>query len=120
MPPFRMNLPGSDLMSRDANTPELDRLDVVGGAAVAAAGGDIALVGRNLLQGQTFDELQLVEGLADFTIYALKPGASGITVELIQGVGAAGLTYNPVTKKCVIDIGVAGSSDNALATLVNA
>jgi hypothetical protein len=100
--------------------PKLDMLDVVGGAAVAAAGGNIELVGRNLKRGQLFDSLQLTEGAADFTIYALKPGVSDITVELIQGGGAAGLTYNPGTKACVIDIGAAGSPDDALATLVNA
>jgi len=99
----------------------LDRLDVAGGAPVAAAGGDIKLVGRNLLQGQTFDHLQVLEALGGtLDIYALKPGLSGITVELIQGVGAASETYNPLTKKLVLDIGVAGSSDDVLATLINA
>lgn len=100
--------------------PELDSLDVSGHAAIAAAGGDIWLVGRSLLQGMAFDSLARTEGGASVTFYALKPGDSGITVQLTKGGGAAGLTYNTVTKALVIDIGAAGSTDDAVATLVNA
>ena len=104
--------------STSAN-PELDRLDVVGGAAVAAAGGDIELVGRNLLQGQTFDHIQLTETLGGtLDIYALTPGDSGITVEVTVGVGGLVLTY--AAKKLTIELAAAGSSDDAVATAINA
>lgn len=98
--------------------PELDRLDVVGGAAVAAAGGDIELVGRNLLQNQTFDFLLRAEGLASFTVYALTPGDSPITVEITVGLGGLVLTY--VANKLTIELAAAGSSDDAIATAINA
>lgn len=100
----------------------LDRLNVagVGGATVKAAGGDINLIGQNLLQSQTFDTLTVTEGSASLVLAALKPGDSGITVELIKGVGGASVAFNPGTGALVIDIGSAGSSDDALATLVNA
>jgi hypothetical protein len=86
---------------------------------VKAIGGDINLIGRNLLQSQTFDTLVVTEGSASLTLDALKPGDSGITVELIKGVGAASVAFNPGTGALVIDIGSGGSSDDDLATLVN-
>ena len=110
----------SDIRFTRVGTPELDLLDIVGGTAVLSAGGDVALVGRVLLHGRTFDTLTVAEGGASVALYALKPGDSGITVELIKGGGAAGVTFNPATGALVIDIGIAGSSDNAVATLINA
>jgi len=102
-----------------AGNPILDMLNVAGGAAVAAAGGDIILVGRNLLQGQTFDSLHLTEALGgDLTVTCLKPGDSGFTIEMIKGAGAASVAF--VGGKLTIDIGAAGSSDDAIATLINA
>lgn len=100
------------------NTPKLDMLDVVGGAAVAAAGGDIELVGRNLVRTQLFDEIQLIEGGADLTIYALKPGDSGITIEMTVGAGA--LSISLVANKLTIELAAGGSSDDAIATAINA
>lgn len=99
--------------------PELDRLDVVGGAAVAAAGGDIELVGRNLLQGMTFDTISRTESAGGtLNIYALTPGDSGITVEITVGAGGLVLTY--VGKKLTIELAAGGSSDDAVATAINA
>jgi hypothetical protein len=100
--------------------PELDELNIVGGAAVLSAGGDIKLVGRNLLQGQAFDAITLTEGGASLTLTALKPGDSGITVEIIAGVGALSATYNTGTGALAITLAAAGSTDDAIATLLNA
>lgn len=108
----------ADALSATAltGTPELDYHDLTDGA-VAAAGGDITLVGRALLQGQTFDELQLTEGAADLTVYALKPGASPLSVEITVGVGAlsAVIAANVLT----IELQAAGDTDDAIATAIN-
>lgn len=108
----------ADALSSQATTgvPELDFHDITDGA-VAAAGGDITLVGRALLQGQSFDELQLVEGAADLTVYALKPGASPLSVEVTVGVGvlSAVIAVNVLT----IELQAAGDTDDAIATAIN-
>jgi hypothetical protein len=97
--------------------PELDFID---GGAPAAAGGDAVLVGRNLLQGQTFDTIKLTEGAAELDLWPVKPGDSGITVEMTVGVGALAVSYNPATKVLTIELAAAGSSDDAIATAINA
>lgn len=100
--------------------PELDRLNIAGGAAVLAAGGPIKLVGRNLLQGQTFDSLTLTEGAASLDIVALKPGASAITVEMTVGLGGLVVSYNAGLKALTIELAAAGSTDDDVATAINA
>jgi hypothetical protein len=101
--------------------PELDRLDVAGGAAIAAAGGDIELVGRNLLQSQTFDGLQMTETPAFFQLYALKPGVSGITAEITVGVGlSVVITFTPGTGVLGIELPALGATDDLVATAINA
>jgi hypothetical protein len=105
---------------RWTSAPELDYHDVVGSAAIAAAGGDIKLVGRNLLQSQTFDSLSRTEGSASFQVYALKPGVSGITCQVTVGAGGLVVTFNPGTGALVIELAAAGSSDDAIATAINA
>ncbi|MCK4306551.1 MAG: hypothetical protein KAY24_20075 [Candidatus Eisenbacteria sp.] len=108
----------ADAMSASAltGTPELDFHDVTGGA-VASGGGDITLIGRALLQGQTFDELQRTEGAADLTVYALKPGASPLSVEITVGGGvlSAVIAANVLT----IELQAAGDTDDAIATAIN-
>ena len=102
-----------------AGAPELDLLNVSGGAAINHVGGDIKLVGRNLLQGQTFDSIHLTEvGGADLTLYALKPGPSLFTVQIVAGAGALSMTF--VGGALVITLAAAGSTDDAVATLINA
>jgi len=98
--------------------PELDLHDLTAGA-VAAAGGDIKLVGRNLLQSQTFDTIKLVEGAAELDLWPVKPGDSGITVEIEVGVGALAVAYDPNTKVLLITLQAAGDTDDAIATLIN-
>lgn len=100
--------------------PELDRLNIAGGAAMLAAGGDITLVGRDLLQGQTFDAITITQGAASVALHAMKPGDSAITVQVIAGSGALGVTYSPSTKACVITLAAGGSTDDAIATAINA
>lgn len=96
--------------------PELDFID---GGAPAAAGGDAVLVGRNLLQGQTFDTLVLTQSAIQMQLWAVKPGDSGITVAVVVG-GALAIDYNPTTKVLTITLAPAGSTANAVATAINA
>jgi len=99
--------------------PELDYHDLDGGA-VAAAGGDLTLVGRALLQGQTFDEITIEEAAAgSVVITALKPGDSGITVEVALDTGLA-VEFNPATGVLLIKLPAIGDSDDDIATAINA
>jgi hypothetical protein len=99
------------------NPPKLDLLNVTDGGAVAAAGGDIELVGRNLLRGQTFDSIQLIQNLADLTIASLKPGKSPFSVEVIVGGGALSVTI--ADNKLTIELALGGSTDDEIATAIN-
>jgi hypothetical protein len=100
--------------------PTLDRQDLVNGAALSYLGGDILLIGRNLLQGQTFDDIVITEGAGPYTaslqIAALKPGDSGYSVEIVIGTP---FSVNLVGKKLTITILAAGTSDAAIATEIN-
>lgn len=84
-----------------------------------AAGGNVVLRGRNLLQGQTFDAITLVEGAASLVLTALKPGNSPITVSMVAGVGALSVAFTPSTGVMVITLASGGSTDNAIATAIN-
>lgn len=96
--------------------PELDWLD---GGAPAASGGDMVLRGRNLLQGKTFDTITVTQGAASFTVTALKPGVSGLSV--IIGTPAGGGAAVSVSGSVItITPAAAGSTDDAMATAVNA
>lgn len=107
---------GFQNLEERAGFPELYYID---GAGPSAAGADMVLVGVNFLQGQTFDTLQLVEGAAQLDLWPLKPGDSEITVEMTVGAGGLVVTYNPATKKLVIELAAAGSTDDAIATEIN-
>lgn len=78
----------------DSDKPMLDHLDIGGGAALLAGGGDVIVVGRNILQGQTFDTLRIVDDPTasppdyDLHITALKPGVSGYSI-VFDGNGTA-------------------------------
>ena len=108
---------GFQNLEERAGYPELDYVD---GAGPAAAGGDMVLVGRNLLQGQSFDTITLTEGAASLQLWPVKPGDSGITVVMTVGAGGLVVTYNPATKVLTIELAAAGSSDDAVATAINA
>lgn len=109
----------SRLEGRDASLdyPELDYID---GTGPSAAGADMALVGRNLLQQQTFAELDkdLTHGLKFFSA---KPGEADndITVELIAGGGTA-VSYVPATKVLEVTFNDGVDDDDAIATAINA
>lgn len=102
-----------------AGFPELDFHDLNLGAP-AAAGGDIVLVGRNLLQNQTFDSITIAESAAgSVELSALKPGNSGITVEVALDVGLA-VEFDPNTGVLLIKLPAIGDSDDDIATAINA
>jgi hypothetical protein len=98
--------------------PVLDWLDVTTGAPTAA-GGDVLIYGRNLLQSQTFDSLVLTCGAGVVTLHALTPGVSGITVVVAAPSGSLAVTYSTTTKICTITPAAAGSTDDAVATAIN-
>jgi len=104
------------LEGRGALWPELDYID---GAGPAAAGGDMVLIGRKLIQDQTFASLELFAGTSKLTFTALKPGAPGndLTIE-IQNTGA--LTVTKTANAIVITINLGVSTADAIATAVNA
>lgn len=105
-----------DTIQDRSGHPELDWLD---GGAPAASGGDVVLRGRNLLQGKTFDEITISQGAASFTVTALKPGVSGLSV--IIGTPAGGGAAVSVSGSVItITPAAAGSTDDAMATAVNA
>lgn len=97
-----------------AGFPSLDWVD---GGAFAAAGGTAVLKGAALLQDQTFDTLQLTEGSAQLDLHPLKPGDSGITVEVIAGTGSLAVAY--ANKKLTVTLASGGSTDDAIATAIN-
>jgi hypothetical protein len=98
-----------------AGYPELDYVD----GGLPLAGGDVVIHGRNLLQGQTFDSLTIAQSAIRLQLFALKPGASGITVVVIAGSGALGAAYNPTTKVLTITLAAGGSTADAVATEIN-
>lgn len=94
--------------------PEIDWID----GGLLAAGGDHEIMGRSLLQGQAFAELDM-DATHGLIFTALKPGEDGndITVELISG-GATSLTYVAGVLEITFNAGV--DDDDAIATAVNA
>jgi hypothetical protein len=98
--------------------PELDLHDQ-SVSDVVAAGGDIVLVGRELLQGQTFDKINITEGTVDLLIEMLKPGKSNVRVVFTTGAG--GLVIDLTNDLLTIELPAAGQDtvDN-IATAINA
>jgi hypothetical protein len=95
-----------------------------GGATIKAAGGDIKLIGRSLLQSQTFDDIVLTEGGGPYTaslqIAMLKPGVSGYSVEVLTAGGTGvSLAVTLVGKKLTIQLATGGSTDADIATEIN-
>lgn len=108
---------GFQNLEERAGYPELDYVD---GAGPAAAGGDMVLVGRNLLQGQTFDVLELWTGTSKVTITCLKPGKSPFTFAVTGGGTAGSEVVSKVGNAFSIQIEVGVSTANQIATALNA
>lgn len=95
-------------------------LDFVDGAGPAAAGGDMVLVGRNLLQDQTFDALTLWLTTSAVVITALTPGNSDFTVEITDGATAGSEVVTKTGNAFVIQIEAGVSTADQIATAINA
>lgn len=100
-----------------AGYPELDFID---GGAPAAAGGDMVLVGRELLQGQTFDQLVLWEGTSQVTVTALTPGDSNFTIEVTDGATAGSEVVSKADHAFTVQIEAGVSTADQIATALNA
>jgi len=109
------------LEARDA-TLEYPELDWIDGGFIAAAGGDIILKGRFLLQGQEFASLTLWAGTSEVVITAMKPGEGGndFTIEVVGGGTAGSETVIKTGNAFVITIEVGVSTANQIATAINA
>jgi len=99
-----------------AGFPELDWID--GGAPSVDGGDDMVLVGRNLLQGQTFDTLTVGADNAAVTVTMLKPGDSGVSMEVVQGAGA--LAAELADGKLTVTLAAANSTATEVAAAINA
>jgi hypothetical protein len=96
--------------------PKLEWLD---GGNFAAAGGDIVLKGTALTAGNaTLDSVQLTESTTELTIAALKPGSTGISVEVLAGEDALAIAY--ASNQLTITLASGGSTADAIATAINA
>lgn len=99
--------------------PELDWLNTSAGAPTAA-GGDVQIYGRNLLQSQTFDSIALAETTARLTLTMLTPGVSGATVVIATPSGTTAIAYNTTTKVLTITPASGGDTVHNIATAINA
>jgi hypothetical protein len=101
---------------RDATLlyPELDYVDGVG---PSAAGADMVLVGRTLLQSQTFASVTLG---ASLDIVVREPGVAGNleSVEVVDS-GGGGLAVTYAARRLEIDLGGAVPDEDTIATAVN-
>lgn len=101
--------------------PELFWLD---GTPPVAAGGAVVLKGSALLQGQTFDTVTITDSeaasLGSVVITALKPGVSGISVVVATPSSTLAVTWDATNKVLTIRPAAAGSTDDAVATAINA
>lgn len=97
--------------------PAVDWLDASAGALLAA-GGDVTIIGQNLLQGQTFDTLTIGTGNAAVTVTALKPGDTGFSLEVVQGAGALSAAFT--NGALVVTLAAAGSSATLVTAAINA
>jgi len=100
-----------------AGFPALDWLDVTTGALLAA-GGDIKILGRNLLQSQTFDTLTLGLTTAGVVVTCLKPGDSGFSMKIVQGAGALSAAF--ASGLLTVTLAAAGSTATQVVAAINA
>jgi hypothetical protein len=108
---------GFQNLEERASYPELDYID---GTGPSAAGADMVLVGRNLLQGQSFDSLALWLGTSMVTITCLKPGDSPFTIQITDGASAGAEVVTKTGNAFVIQIEATVSTADQIATAINA
>jgi len=90
-------------------------LDAVDGA-VAAAGGDVVVLGSDLLQGQLPDGITIGSGADQVDFELLTPGDSGQTLELVN-TGSLSVAFDGT--KWTIGFNAGVDTANAIATFVN-
>lgn len=95
--------------------PMLDALDP--GTLLAAGQASFTMVGRNLLQGQTFDTLTVGVGAASVALTLLKPGDSGFRVRVTQGL--AGLVVTFTGGLLNIELAAGGSTAAQVTAAIN-
>lgn len=96
--------------------PILDALDP--GTLLAAGQATFVIKGRNLLQGQTFDTLTSGLTTAAVTVTMLKPGVSGVSLVIEQGVGALAAAF--ADDVLTVTLAVGGSTATQVAAAINA
>ena len=96
-----------------AGYPALDALDPA--TLLAAGQASFVVVGRSLLQGQTFDTLTTGAGDAAVAVTALKPGKSGLSLLVEQGAGALAA----VLAADVLTVTLASGGSTATASMPN-
>lgn len=98
------------------NYPALDALDP--GTLLAAGQASFKLVGRDLLQGQTFDTLTTGVDNAAVAVTMLKPGASGVSLAVVQGAGA--LAAELADDLLTVTLAVGASTATEVTAAINA
>lgn len=96
--------------------PILDALDP--GVLLAAGQASFVIKGRNLLQSQTFDTLTTGTANAAVTVTMLKPGDSGVSLVVAQGVGALSAVLS--ASVLTVTLAAGGSTATAVAAAINA
>lgn len=99
--------------------PTVDKLT----AAVAAAGGDLVITGRELIGGMAFDTLVVTLGdsAGTLTVTARKPGVSGYTFEILAPDTGTSLGVTYTSGAVVVQLTeTTGDSAAEIATVINA
>lgn len=95
--------------------PELDSLDP--GTLLAAGQATFVLIGRHLLQSQTFDTLTVGVANAAVSVTCLKPGKSTFRLVIVQGT-TLGVTF--VSGLLTVTLATAGSTATDVVAAINA
>lgn len=73
--------------------PQLERVLLGGALSIAGVPINSDILGKNFLQGQTFDTLLSGAGTASLAVTANRPGDTGLRLAVIQGGGALSVIY---------------------------
>lgn len=88
-------------------------VDVDGGTDIVIEG--LGLLGSN---GSTLDYATLTEGAVVMTVHAMRPGVSGLSVEVLAGEDSLAIAY--ASSKLTITLASGGSTADDIATAINA